>query len=72
MPGATQEWQNRTRGLLRSEMARRNISNRQLVELLGEIGVKSNARWMLAEGADAGAMARSIPIEKVFDDALLA
>ena len=27
---------------------------------------------MLAEGADAAAMTRSIPIEKVFDDALLA
>jgi sulfane dehydrogenase subunit SoxC len=42
-----------------------------LKEVLGEVGVKSAARWMLAEGADAGAMTRSIPIEKVFDDALL-
>jgi sulfane dehydrogenase subunit SoxC len=42
-----------------------------LKQVLGEVGVKSAARWMLAEGADAGAMTRSIPIEKAFDDALL-
>jgi sulfane dehydrogenase subunit SoxC len=43
-----------------------------LKTVLGEIGVRSGARWMLAEGADAAAMTRSIPIDKVFDDALLA
>ncbi len=43
-----------------------------LKEVLGEVGVRPEARWMLAEGADAGALTRSIPIEKVFDDALLA
>jgi hypothetical protein len=46
MPGANQEWQNRTRGLLRSEMARRNISNRQLVELLAEIGIKESEKGL--------------------------
>ena len=30
------------------------------------------AAWMLAEGADAAGMARSIPIAKALDDALLA
>ena len=40
--------------------------------VLEEIGVRSEARWMLAEGADAAAMTRSIPVDKVFDDALLA
>ena len=40
--------------------------------VLEEIGVRGEARWMLAEGADAAAMTRSIPVEKVFDDALLA
>ena len=43
-----------------------------LKTVLSEIRVKPEARWMLAEGADAAAMTRSIPIEKVFDDALLA
>jgi hypothetical protein len=44
MVRATQEWQDRTRGLLRAELARRNISNRRLVELLAEIGVKENEK----------------------------
>lgn len=43
-----------------------------LKTILGEIGVKPEAKWMLAEGADAAAMTRSIPIEKVFDDAIVA
>jgi len=43
-----------------------------LKTVLEAVGVKSSARWMLAEGADAAAMTRSIPVEKAFDDALLA
>jgi sulfane dehydrogenase subunit SoxC len=43
-----------------------------LKTVLEAVGVKTSARWMLAEGADAAAMTRSIPIEKAFDDALLA
>jgi sulfane dehydrogenase subunit SoxC len=43
-----------------------------LKTVLGELGVSHDAKWMLAEGADAAAMTRSIPIEKVYDDALLA
>ena len=43
-----------------------------LKTVLSEIRVRPEALWMLAEGADAAAMTRSIPIEKVFDDALLA
>ena len=34
--------------------------------------MKPSARWALAEGADAAAMTRSIPITKLLDDALLA
>jgi sulfane dehydrogenase subunit SoxC len=44
----------------------------QLSTLLTEVGVQPAARWILAEGADAAAMTRSIPIEKAWDDALLA
>ena len=40
--------------------------------VLAEAGVRPEAKWMLAEGADAAAMTRSIPIEKALDDALLA
>ncbi|HXD40261.1 MAG TPA: sulfite dehydrogenase [Ramlibacter sp.] len=40
--------------------------------LLEEAGVKSGAGWVLAEGADAASMSRSVPLEKAFDDALIA
>ncbi|MBI3435601.1 MAG: sulfite dehydrogenase, partial [Proteobacteria bacterium] len=40
--------------------------------LLEQAGVRTNARWILAEGADAAAMSRSIPLEKALDDCLLA
>jgi len=42
-----------------------------LATLLEEAGVEPQARWILAEGADAAAMTRSIPMEKALDDALL-
>jgi sulfane dehydrogenase subunit SoxC len=40
--------------------------------LLEEAGIRPEAKWLLAEGADAAHMSRSIPIEKAFDDALVA
>jgi len=40
--------------------------------LLAEAGVRSGAEWILAEGADACKMARSLPLEKGLDDVLLA
>lgn len=43
-----------------------------LSTIMAEVGVKQGAKWMLAEGADAAAMTRSVPIEKCWDDALLA
>ena len=39
--------------------------------LLDEAGVSPQATWGLAEGADGSAHARSIPIKKLMDDALL-
>jgi sulfane dehydrogenase subunit SoxC len=39
--------------------------------LLEEAGVDANAAWVLAEGADAASMVRSIPLEKLLGDALL-
>jgi sulfane dehydrogenase subunit SoxC len=42
-----------------------------LKTVLESVGVQPAAKWMIAEGADAGRMARSIPMEKVLDDALL-
>ena len=40
--------------------------------LLDEAGVDRTAQWLLAEGADAAAMSRSIPMAKAMDDAMLA
>ncbi|TAM60903.1 sulfite dehydrogenase [bacterium] len=44
----------------------------KLSTLMNETGVSPKAKWMLAEGADAAAMTRSIPIEKAADDVLVA
>src|SRR3954470_24833105 len=44
----------------------------KLAVLLQEAGVDPKAKWILAEGADAAGMSRSIPMEKVMDDALVA
>ena len=43
-----------------------------LATLLAEAGVDRGAQWLLAEGADAAAMSRSVPMAKAMDDALLA
>ncbi len=40
--------------------------------LFREIGVRPEATWFLAEGQDGAVMGRSIPIEKAWDDAMLA
>ena len=42
-----------------------------LSTILDEVGVKPEAKWILAEGADAAAMTRSVPLEKALDDALV-
>ena len=39
--------------------------------MLDEAGVDPSARWVIAEGADAAAMSRSIPLAKAMDDALV-
>ena len=44
----------------------------RLSTLLQEAGVKPEAKWILAEGADSAAMTRSIPIQKALDDAIVA
>jgi sulfane dehydrogenase subunit SoxC len=42
-----------------------------LSTLLDEAGVEPDAAWVLAEGADAAAMTRSVPLAKALDDALV-
>ena len=43
-----------------------------LRHILEEAGLKTSAKWLLAEGADASGMTRSIPLEKALDDCLVA
>src|SRR5947209_7874701 len=43
-----------------------------LALVLRESGLKSGAKWVLAEGADAAVMTRSIPLDKCLDDAFIA
>lgn len=42
-----------------------------LSTLLREVGVRSGASWLLAEGSDAAVMTRSIPLRKALDDAMI-
>ncbi len=43
-----------------------------LSTLFREVGVRPDATWFLAEGSDAAVMTRSIPVEKAWDDAMIA
>ncbi len=43
-----------------------------LATLLDEAGVQREGRWVIAEGADAALMSRSVPLDKALDDALVA
>jgi len=43
-----------------------------LKHLLQEAGLKPKAKWAIVEGADGGSHARSIPVSKLLDDAIIA
>ncbi len=40
--------------------------------LLDEAGVRPEAKWIVADGADSALMSRSVPLDKAMDDALVA
>jgi len=40
--------------------------------LLEEAGVKPEAKWIVADGADSALMSRSVPLSKAMDDAIVA
>lgn len=44
----------------------------KLSTVLAEAGLRPSGKWILAEGADAAAMTRSIPMELALDEAILA
>ena len=39
--------------------------------ILEDLGLKPEAQWMLAEGSDNSKMGRTIPIDKILDDAMI-
>ena len=43
----------------------------RLSTILDDLGLKPEAKWMLAEGSDGSEMSRTLPIEKVLDDCML-
>ena len=43
----------------------------RLKTILNELGLKPEAKWMLAEGSDGSEMSRTLPIEKVLDDVMI-
>jgi sulfane dehydrogenase subunit SoxC len=43
-----------------------------LRRILDEAGLKTSAKWIMPEGADAAGMNRSVPLEKALDDCLVA
>jgi len=44
----------------------------KLSTLFEEVGVDPKAKWFIAEGADAAALHRSVPVKKAMDDAMIA
>lgn len=40
--------------------------------LLDEAGLKRGAKWIVADGADSVVMSRSVPLDKIMDDAIVA
>src|SRR4029434_7482905 len=44
----------------------------RLSTLLEETGIDPKAKWFIAEGADAPALSRSVPVKKALDDAMVA
>src|SRR5499427_7644278 len=59
-------------GVLHGNIACSEWTGIPLSMLLEEAGLLSQAKWILAEGADSAHMSRSIPIEKALDDAMIA
>jgi len=43
----------------------------RLATILKEVGAKPDATWMLAEGSDAAALTRSLPLADIMEEALL-
>ena len=68
------EWKklkNKTAGAIHGLISTSEWTGVPLRILLQEVGVHQDATWMLAEGSDAAALTRSIPLETIVDEALV-
>lgn len=61
-----------TAGVLHGLLSCSEWSGVSLAQLLDEAGVRSEARWIVAEGADSVGLTRSVPLDKALDDVMLA
>lgn len=59
-------------GMLHGLMSCSEWTGVPLSILMDEAGVERDGTWVLAEGADAALMSRSVPLEKIMDDAIVA
>ncbi len=68
------EWKklkNNTAGAIHGLTSTSEWTGVPLKTLLREAGMKKEVRWMLAEGSDAAALTRSIPLEWILEEALV-
>jgi sulfane dehydrogenase subunit SoxC len=72
LPAVRSAGRERTPGDIDGSTSNSEWTGVALRTVLQEVGVEPAARWLLAQSEDAGRYARSIPIEKAMDDALLA
>jgi sulfane dehydrogenase subunit SoxC len=61
-----------TAGAIHGLVSNSEWSGVRLSTLLDEAGIDPKAKWLVAEGADAQFLDRSIPVKKAYDDALVA
>ena len=69
------EWQEGRRGTVQQTAGLTSCAEWTgvpVATILREVGIKSGAGWMLAEGADAAGHDRSIPVGKAMHDGLIA
>lgn len=61
-----------TLGDLAGEVSCAEWTGIPLSYLLNEVGVKASAKWVIAEGADSGSHARSLPLAALMKDGMVA
>lgn len=63
---------NQTLGELSGEVSCSEWTGVALSYLLNEAGLKDNAKWVIAEGADGGSHSRSLPLSALLKDGMVA